>query len=474
MGIEQSEKAGPLDTLLLAYDEALKQGRVPPAMALPPMDSGIDLAEFRGLQGCLQKLEKAWPRSDSISLDFHTDAVALAAQLKDLPEDSLNLRSIATVEQLRQTIVASGLLSEADLEISRGELTPKGEPHTVGQLAHDIVQRRLLTPSQVSMLCTTDLRRLVLGEYVLLEQMGCGGLGTVYKALDRKRGIEVALKMLHGTDAGAAVRLKQEFRSLANLIHPNLVVLDELQSVEGCWFITMELVDGWHFDDYVRGGPLQADHRPSLVSTQTAADFLGPVAPQPAMEPLKTPEQLDRLRESLRQLTCGLLALHKAGKLHRDVKPSNVLVTVEGRVVLVDFGLAVDLKSTTCACADVSRVAGTPIYMSLEQCEGRPLHPSSDWFGVGVMLFQLLTGRLPFGGSLHEQLDQKRKGAPSWFDVEVPADRANLVVLCRELLSATPEDRPTGPDILRRLAPQHFRAGPLFHPWWSRINLGRS
>jgi len=255
-------------------------------------------------------------------------------------------------------------------------------------------------------------------------------------------------------DAGAIVRLKREFRSLANLVHPNLVALDRLRSVEGRWFFTMELVDGRHFDDYVRGGPTPRAEGRSSPSTNSMARIGATAEPGAEPDSLDSPQQLERLRASLAQLTRGLTALHQAGKLHRDIKPLNVLVTEAGRVVLVDFGLVIDLDSEARDRPDKRQVAGTIAYMSPEQCEGRPLTAASDWYSVGVMLFETLTGRRPFEGAFRDQLESKRRGDLHVRPGEVPDDAADLVALFRSLLRPDPEDRRPGLDVLRAIAPE--------------------
>src|SRR4029077_13665730 len=116
-----------------------------------------------------------------------------------------------------------------------------------------------------------------------------------------------------------------------------------------------------------------------------------------------------------RQLSEGVCALHQAGKLHCDLKPSNVLVERTGRVVILDFGLVVEGDAV--AHADDAFLAGTPEYMSPEQVSGLGLSPASDWYSVGVMLFEALTGRRPFRGSVREILDHKR-----WRDPPAPTD----------------------------------------------------
>jgi serine/threonine protein kinase len=290
--------------------------------------------------------------------------------------------------------------------------------------------------------------------FVVKERLGAGGYGVVYRAVDRERNIPVALKTLRHVAAKALVRFKQEFRALADVSHPNLVTLYELSSHEDQWFFTMELVDGVNFLWYVRGDtyPNEGESTSGLSSLSSpglydafepghAETSAGKAAPPGALN-------LERLRQALPQLAEGVLALHAAGKLHRDIKPLNVLVTREGRVVLLDFGLVTELAPDYTHTVDA---VGTPAYMSPEQGAGLPLTEASDWYNVGAMLYQALTGRLPFAGPLLEVMRQKQgcePAPPRELVQDVPGD---LDSLCRDLLRRDPEKRPSGPEVLRRL-----------------------
>ncbi|MGH7224652.1 MAG: serine/threonine-protein kinase, partial [Gemmataceae bacterium] len=232
----------------------------------------------------------------------------------------------------------------------------------------------------------------------IVEELGQGGMGIVYKAFDRRRKQMVALKTLQGLTPAALYRFKKEFHTLAEVTHPNLITLFEPISDGTHWFFTMELVEGSDFLRHVRGGV--------VASAQTVYDPLpddaGPRASLLSSGP--SGEQIVRLRDALRQLAEGVAALHDADKLHRDIKPGNVLVTPQGRVVLLDFGLATDLGPMGQHESSQQHLAGTVHYMSPEQVACQPLTAASDWYSVGVMLYQALTGRLPFDGDLHEVL----------------------------------------------------------------------
>ena len=187
------------------------------------------------------------------------------------------------------------------------------------------------------------------------RRLGAGAFGVVYQAYDQEHNSVVALKTLHKADPGALFHLKREFRSLADISHPNLVTLHELHSEGDEWFIAMEYVDGSSFLHYVQGvdqshtGTLAASTSRTLtrdlpvepIAEATEETTGAEATPQGLMGP--TPAHMMPLRTALRQLAEGLSALHGAGKLHRDLKPSNVLVTADGRVVILDFGLVTDM-----------------------------------------------------------------------------------------------------------------------------------
>ena len=290
------------------------------------------------------------------------------------------------------------------------------------------------------------------GRFTLLRRLGAGGMGVVFEAYDEERGELVALKTMRRVDPAALVRFKQEFRTLSDLTHPNLVNLYQLFAVENCWFFTMELVDGCDFLTYVRG-PQPATEPATRCSPGRPhqAGHSAGAAPPPTATP--RPPRFDerRLRIAMTQLAEGVHALHGAGKLHRDLKPTNVLVTAEDRVVLLDFGLTADLEPTGQHRTADRQIVGTMAHMSPEQALGLPVSAASDWYSIGVILYQALTGRLPFEGTFDEVVLQKQTCVPTSPDLLVEGLPADLVVLCLELLDRDPDCRPAGAIILERL-----------------------
>ena len=273
-----------------------------------------------------------------------------------------------------------------------------------------------------------SLGSLANGRFDLLKQVGEGGMGIVYEAWDHTTATRVALKTLKSVGPTPISQLKWEFRSLSQLAHANLVQLFELIATPQGWFFTMEMLDGCSdFITHLRGArDAQGKHDPRRVLDATA------------------------LRRLFHQLCQGVQCIHQAQQLHRDIKPSNALVTAEGRVVLVDFGLSTALEPLRTRAflpkklqeTSFGAVVGTIGYMAPEQAAGLRVGPPSDCYAIGAMLFEALTGRLPFVGKAQSVLVSKQS-----FDALAPADispgvPADLNMLCRRLLQRQPDARP--------------------------------
>lgn len=270
--------------------------------------------------------------------------------------------------------------------------------------------------------------------------LGEGGFGSVYQVFDRQRGEHVALKTLDRLDGDALYRFKKEFRALADVSHPSLVSFFELFSDGDMWFFTMELVRGADFYSYVVG-----DHG---VSAGGSGDELKKTVAADEHEECSLSLDERRLRWSLSELAGAVQALHVMGMLHRDIKPDNVLVTEEGRVVLLDFGLVTHTESNR---SNAGGVVGTVAYMPPEQGMGKELTEAADWYAVGVMLYEALTGQLPYDGNpVNVVVRKQRADPPAPGDVE-KGTSADLSDLALRLLARNPKVRANGEDIRQTL-----------------------
>lgn len=273
--------------------------------------------------------------------------------------------------------------------------------------------------------------------------LGQGSLGIVYRAHDEETGQEVALKTIRDPIPEQVLFLKAEFRSLADITHPNLVQLHELFVERHTCFFTMELLDGVTFTEHLRA---------------TAGDGEG--AGQ-------------RFVDALEQLVRGVSTLHQAGRLHRDIKPSNVMVTREGRVVLLDFDLAIRLRPERLEAEAPGELTGTAPYMAPEQIWGMPPGTSADWYSVGVLVYEALSGRLPFTGPLSTMLRAKEQARFAPIEALPRGAPAALPALVRALLDPEPTGRPDGEALLaaihaRPAAPVHRVTPPADTPFVGR------
>ncbi|MGW8369567.1 MAG: protein kinase domain-containing protein, partial [Gammaproteobacteria bacterium] len=264
--------------------------------------------------------------------------------------------------------------------------------------------------------------------YQIYGLIGRGASGLVYRALDLTGHFPLALKSLKSATPEEIYHLKAEFRTLRDIYHPNLVQLFNLHVQDDHCYFTMELIDGQDFVSYARIPSARDD---------TQLDF-------------------EQLRPALRQLGEGLEALHRQGILHRDLKPTNVLVTAGGRTVLLDFGLSINTEAGADALSRSRVLAGTPSYMAPELFRAGQPTAASDWYGVGAILYEALTGRCPFpdaGPHFETFLAAKQAGAPdpSQLNGDVPDDLRDLTMA---LLEWDPSRR-AGADEVARCTKQH-------------------
>ena len=257
-----------------------------------------------------------------------------------------------------------------------------------------------------------------LGSYDIRSALGAGGMGEVYRATDTRLGRDVAIKVLPADMASSPDRLarfEREARAVASLNHPGIVVLHSIEEYEGTRFLTMELVEGQSLDRIIEAGGLG----------------------------------VPRVLEIVGALADALAAAHERGIVHRDLKPGNVMIARDGRVKLLDFGLAKhtltedrnDVSETTITLASspisgLGQVIGTVPYMSPEQIRGERVDTRTDLFSIGVMLYELVAGRRPFTGSTVADLGSSilRDTPPPLQDVrdDLPLDLDRIVSRCLE------------------------------------------
>ncbi|MCP4426773.1 MAG: protein kinase [Chloroflexi bacterium] len=253
------------------------------------------------------------------------------------------------------------------------------------------------------------------GRYQLLERAGSGGMARVYKAQDNALGRIVAVKMLHESmtdDPGFLQRFQREAHAAANLTHPNIVTVHDIGQDENRYYIVMEYVEGRTLKQMIRR-------------------YNGNGGPMP----------ISRALDLTIQICAGIGYAHRANLVHCDVKPQNVLVTRDNRVKVADFGIARAISEAT-AQQQASQVWGTPQYFSPEQAAGEPSTPASDVYAIGVILFELLSGQLPFVADTPTAMALKhlQEEPPRIAEVN-PAVPAQLEQIVRKVLAKEPAGR---------------------------------
>ena len=210
------------------------------------------------------------------------------------------------------------------------------------------------------------------GRYRLTVELGSGGMAVVYKAIDLELGRQVAVKLLregYANDDAFLTRFQREARAAASLDHPNVVSIYDIGRDGKLYYIVMEHVEGRSLRSLLRTG---------------------------------APLLLGQAMDLAIQICAGVGAAHRAGLIHCDLKPQNILVTPDGRVKVVDFGIARALEAKVAESEQT--VWATPQYAAPEQTQGHPLSPSTDVYAIGIMLYQMLAGRLPFQGRTVQEL----------------------------------------------------------------------
>ncbi len=209
----------------------------------------------------------------------------------------------------------------------------------------------------------------IIPHFKILETLGGGGMGVVYKARDLKLDREVAIKFLPrqiAADSKERDRFKVEAKAAAALNHPNIATIHAIEEADGETFIVMEYIDGMMLTEAIANGRVTIDNRITYAT----------------------------------QIAEGLHAAHKKGIIHRDIKSSNIMLASEGQIKIMDFGLA-----KIYGAAQLTRVGttvGTVAYMSPEQIQGNEVDHRSDIWSFGVVLYEMVSGKRPFGGTYEQ------------------------------------------------------------------------
>jgi eukaryotic-like serine/threonine-protein kinase len=292
----------------------------------------------------------------------------------------------------------------------------------------------------------TSLTGRRIGPYCVIEEIGRGGMGVVYAAEDTRLGRQVALKALspdYMRDASSRERLRREARNAASLAHPSIATIYALEEIEGELYITSELVRGRTLREELREGPLPPD----------------------------------RLHPTLIEIADALAAAHAEGIVHRDLKPENIMRATNGRIKVLDFGLArsvatVDGSTMTHLTVEGS-APGTPGYMSPEQLSRGPIDARSDIFAFGIVATELATGQHPFGpdsATMLLRMTQLMDGRA--LSAAGPWSAPHLELIARRCMRADPAERfASGTELVAALRnASAVSAGVAFAPqptlWW--------
>ena len=247
------------------------------------------------------------------------------------------------------------------------------------------------------------------GRYRVVRKLGTGGMANVYLAEDQELGRSVAIKMLderHAQDEQFVERFRREAKNAAGLSHPNIVSIYDRGQAEGTYYIAMEYLEG-----------------------RTLKELLVTRGPTPLAVAI----------DYARQILSALGFAHRHGIVHRDIKPHNVVVAPDGRLKVTDFGIA---RSGTSQMTETGSIIGTAQYLSPEQAKGAPVTPASDIYSVGIVLYEMLTGTVPFTGDTPLEIAMKHLSTtplpPSEERPEVPHELDSIVL---RALAKDPEDR---------------------------------
>ncbi|HUR55244.1 MAG TPA: serine/threonine-protein kinase, partial [Gemmataceae bacterium] len=344
---------------------------------------------------------------------------------------------IESADTLIHTLRGCGLFSAEQMSALVGELAPVGDDPAAAM--RHLVARDLITVYQLRKVAHGKAAELFFGDYVVLDKLGEGGMGKVYKARQNRLGREVAIKIVRSSLLSNPLvrkRYEREVQAASHLQHPNIVSVFDAGEVFGRYYLAMEFVDGIDLSRLIR------DH--GVLSVQEACEYA-------------------------RQAALGLQHAHDRGFVHRDIKPSNIIVSGERHVPkatepafvkILDMGLVREIGfDDGPAGADVTRdgtVVGTPDYMAPEQAKNSSgVDHRADLYSLGCTLYFLLTGQPPFpGGTPIERLLKHQLDRPDPLQGLRPGVPDAVAELVARLMAKNPDDRPaTAGEVAAALGP---------------------
>ncbi len=310
----------------------------------------------------------------------------------------------------------SGIMSEKQIAELRAKVVRGEYPMDSMELAERLVRDQVITAYQAKRFLGNRSHGLIVGRYVILDRIGSGSMGRVYKAHHVMMDRVVALKIISpeiASNERVVARFQREMKLVGRLDHPNVVRAFDADQAQRVLYIVMEYVPGYSLGERLKKGPI------------------------PAAEMI----------EYAAQAALGLAHAHEQGIVHRDIKPSNILLNKEGRIKILDLGLGVLMEgdtSATFATADGIAV-GTVDYMSPEQACGREVDGRSDVYGLGCAMYHLMTGKLPFPGtSPIERLGKRISGRHVPITEHLPDLPPAVVRVMDKMMAHKPHERYAG------------------------------
>lgn len=333
-------------------------------------------------------------------------------------------------ERFLEALTKSGLVSAKQIELVTGRFDV-GEVPDAEQLAQAFVREGYLTPFQTERLLSGRFRGFFVDRYKVCEILGAGGMGWLYSAIDQDSGQRVAIKVLSSNphDAGVAVRFRLEGQAGLRLNHPNIVRTLRLDATDELQYIVMELLEG--------------------ISLQELIDRQGPVPWQQACD-------------MICQAAAGLQYAHDQGMVHRDVKPGNLLIDREGRVKVLDFGLALcddQGQEFTMAMIFGQDKLGTADYVAPEQSlDSYRVDGRADIYSLGCTFYFILSGKVPFPlNSIGKKLDAHRRYKPRPLEELAPDVPPEVVEVVSKMMAKRPERRYASCTEVCRAVARHAR-----------------